>query len=136
MKPCVSRPARLLLVTLGTLLVAVGAVGVFVPLLPTTPFLLLAAFLYARSSERFYSWLLGSHWIGRDLRRYYEGREMTSRHKTWTLGLLWSVLVISAALGTSCWWIRGVLGGVGMAVTVHILRLDAGRDRHEPKSDS
>jgi len=111
------------LIGCGTLAVAVGAIGVFLPLLPTTPFLLLAAFLYARSSQRFYDWLVGNRWIGDYLRRYYERRCMTRRHKTATVAFLWIVLALSAALAVDSWWARGVLGGVGAAVTTHILRL-------------
>jgi len=68
----VRRVSRLLLVVGGTLCVALAMLGVFVPLLPTTPFLLLAAFLYARSSERFHTWLLTNRLVGGYIRRYQE----------------------------------------------------------------
>jgi uncharacterized membrane protein YbaN (DUF454 family) len=98
-------------------------VGAFVPILPTTPFLLLAAYFFARSSERLYGWLLGNRFVGDYLRRYYEGRRMSRRHKVITLVLLWAVLASTAAWATISWWVRGVLGGVGVAVTAHVLWL-------------
>ena len=55
---------KALLVTVGTLSVGLGVLGIFLPLLPTTVFLLLAAACYARSSERFYQWLVNHRWLG------------------------------------------------------------------------
>lgn len=115
------RPIWLLLVAGGTAAVTLGVVGVFVPLLPTTPFLLLAAYLYARSSDRFYRRLLGNRWIGGYLRRYYEQRSMTRRHKAFTLVLLWTVIALSAALAVDAWWARMLLGAVAVGVTVHLM---------------
>lgn len=116
-----NRLTRLLLVCGGTVAVGVGVIGVFVPLLPTTPFLLLAAFLYARSSKQLHDWLLGNRWIGAYLRRYYECRSMTRRHKTFTLIFLWAVIGLSAAFGVDVWWARLLLGVVAVGVTVHLL---------------
>jgi len=128
-----TRARTLLLIVGGTISVAVGIVGIFVPLLPTTPFLLLAAFLYARGSKRLYKRLLGNRLIGNYLRRYYERRCMTCRHKLVTLTLLWTVIVLSAALAADSWWARGILGGVAVAVTTHILLLPGERDRSEAR---
>ena len=118
-----SRPKQVLLIACGTVSVGVGIVGVFVPLLPTTPFLLLAAYFFARSSERLYRWLLRNRVIGEYLKRYYEGHCMSRRHKVMTLALLWVALASTAALVAESWWLRAVLGGVGLAVTTHILML-------------
>jgi len=115
------RLARFLLVGGGTISVALGIAGVFLPLLPTTPFLLLAAALYSRSSERFHTWLLSNRWFGEYIRRYSERRSMTRRHKGFTLALLWTVLGVSAAFIVSDWWARLLLGIVAVGVTVHLL---------------
>ncbi len=123
-----TRPKRVLLIACGTASVGVGAIGIFVPILPTTPFLLLAAYLFARSSEHMYRWLLGNRMIGEYLRRYYEGRCMSRLHKVLTLALLWLVLASTAAFVVGSWRVRGVLGVVGAAVTVHILMLPRERD--------
>ena len=118
-----TRPKQLLFIAGGTASVGIGVVGAFLPILPTTPFLLLAAYLFARSSERLYEWLLGNRLVGDYLRRYYEGRCMSRRHKAVTLVLLWSVLASTAALAAGSWWMRGGLGAIGVAVTAHLLLL-------------
>jgi len=82
----------------GTASVGTGIVGAFLPILPTTPFLLLAAYLYARSSERLHGRLLGNRLVGDYLRRYYERRSMSRRHKAVTLVLMWSALLSTATL--------------------------------------
>ena len=117
------RITRFLLVAGGTLCVVIGIVGIFLPLLPTTPFLLSAAFLYSRSSERFHGWLLGNRWFGGYIRRYREHHSMTGRHKVFTLTLLWVVIGLSAAFVVAEWWARLLLASVAVGVTVHLLRL-------------
>ena len=62
-----------LLIAAGTLCVVLGVIGMFIPVLPTTPFLLLAAVCYGRSSKRFYHWLLTNRWFGEYIRNYREG---------------------------------------------------------------
>jgi len=118
-----SRVARFWLVVGGVACVAVGAVGVFVPLLPTTPFLLLAAFLFARGSKRLHAWLLGNRLFGGYIRRYIERRSMTRRHKLLTLALLWAGIGCSAALVLSAGWTRLLLALVATGVTIHILKI-------------
>ena len=103
--------------------VGLGIVGIFLPLLPTTPFLLLAAFFYSRGSERFRRWLLGNRWFGSYLRRYREHRSMTRRHKAFTLTLLWTGIGLSAGVVVSQWWARLLLAMVAVGVTAHILWL-------------
>ena len=72
-KPDIKVRNRLLksvLISIGTLSVFLGFLGIFIPLLPTTPFLLLAAACYIRSSDRFYQWLIDNKWLGRYIRDY------------------------------------------------------------------
>lgn len=122
-----TRTKRILLIACGTASVGVGVVGALVPMLPTTPFLLLAAYLYGRSSERVYGRLLENRVIGNYLRQYYEGHCMSVRHKAMTLAFLWLGLVSTVAFAVSSWVTRGILGGVGIAVTVHVSMLPGAR---------
>ena len=115
---------RWTLTGLGVLFVALGAVGVVVPVLPTTPFLLLAAACFARSSRRMHRWLLSNRLLGRYLRNYLERRSMTGRDKAVSISLLWIALIVTGGFVDVSWWVRVVLGLVGLGVSAHLLLLD------------
>lgn len=117
-----SEAGRLLLVAAGFISVGVAMVGVVVPLLPTTPFLLLAAYLFWRGSPRWHAWLLENRVAGPHLRAYLEQRAVPRRTKMVALAVLWSSLGISAVV-VERWYVLAVLVGIGVAVTVHIVRL-------------
>jgi hypothetical protein len=88
---------RWTLIILGSVFVGLGFIGVFVPLLPTTPFLLLAAACYFKSSEKFYNWLIDHRWFGPYLRNYREGKRFSGKQKA-ALVVLIALTVISSAL--------------------------------------
>jgi hypothetical protein len=111
---------RRLLIGAGTLCVGLGIIGVFVPILPTTPFLLLAAACYMRSSKRFYQWLINNRIFGAYVRNYIEGRGMPLRIKIFTIVLLWLAISLSIAFGVQNTAIRVVLICVAIGVTIHI----------------
>ena len=115
------RVTRSLLIVAGTTSTAIGIVGIFVPMLPTTPFLLLAAACYMRSSERFYRWLTHNRYLGAYIRNYIEGKGIPVKVKVITLTLLWVTIGLSAYFGTDNLIVRIVLGAVAVGVTVHIL---------------
>jgi uncharacterized protein len=116
-----NRLRRWILVVAGTVCVIVGAIGVVVPVLPTTPFLLLAAVCYTRSSPRLHAALLSNRLFGGYLKNYLEGRGMTVRAKAWTLSLLWIGIALAAALATDSLTVRMLLAAVLVGVTLHIL---------------
>ena len=111
---------RRLLIGAGTLSTGLGIIGVFIPILPTTPFLLLAAACYMRSSERFYQWLINNRIFGAYLRSYIEGKGMPIRTKIFTILLLWLAIGLSIAFGVQNIVIRIVLICLAIGVTVHI----------------
>jgi hypothetical protein len=127
----VSRVARALLVACGTLAVALGVLGMFLPLLPTTPFLLLAAACYARGSERCHRWLLHNRWFGRYIRDWREGRGVTLRHKVTALVLLWATIGFAAWRVVPAWWGKGLLLGIAVGVTVHLVRMKTAPARRD-----
>jgi len=127
----VSRLARALLVACGTLAVALGALGVFLPVLPTTPFLLLAAVCYARGSQRCHHWLLHNRLFGRYIRDYREGRGVTLRHKVVALALLWLTIGFAAGWVVPVWWGRLLLLGIAAGVTVHLVRMKTAGARRD-----
>jgi uncharacterized membrane protein YbaN (DUF454 family) len=111
---------RRLLIGAGTLSTGLGIIGVFVPILPTTPFLLLAAACYMRSSERFYQWLINNRIFGAYVRNYIEGRGMPVRIKIFTILLLWLAIGLSITFGVQNIIIRIVLICIAIGVTAHI----------------
>jgi uncharacterized protein len=124
-----SRVKRVLLVVAGTLFVALGLVGVVLPVLPTTPFLLLAAACYVRSSRRLYRWLLTNRFFGEYIRRFRDGEGIPLATKIWAIMLLWLSLGSSALLAVPArlWWVRLILLVVGIGVTNHIARIPTRR---------
>jgi len=111
---------RRLLIGAGTLSTGLGIIGIFIPILPTTPFLLLAAACYMRSSERFYQWLINNRVFGAYVRNYIEGRGMPVRIKIFTILLLWLTIGLSIAFGVQNIAIRIVLICIAVGVTAHI----------------
>jgi uncharacterized membrane protein YbaN (DUF454 family) len=118
-----SRAIRAVLAVAGIISVGLGIAGVFIPLLPTTPFLLLAAACFARSSERFYRWLLANKLTGDYVRHYIEHRATTLATKVGSIATLWSVLAIAGIFFTENLFVRALLLVVGVGVTIHLLSL-------------
>ena len=112
-----------LLILAGGLSVGLGVAGIFLPLLPTTPFLLLAAACYAQSSPHRLQRLLRNRWFGRYLRDYRGGRGIPAWVKAWTLTLLWATIALTAIFATGLLWVRILLGTIAIGVTLHILML-------------
>lgn len=112
-----------LLIFLGTIFVGLGILGMFLPILPTTPFLLIAAACYARSSKRFYLWLLNNKLFGSYIRDYKERKSIPLKVKIFTVSLLWITIIFSAIFATNVIYIRIILVVIAICVTIHILSL-------------
>ena len=106
----------------GVASVVLGVLGMFLPVLPTTPFLLLAAFCFSRSSERMHRWLTGNRWFGPILHNYQTGRGIPRRAKCLALMTLWPTICVAAVL-IPHWPVKALVVAIAAAVTVHILRL-------------
>jgi uncharacterized membrane protein YbaN (DUF454 family) len=113
--------AKKSLIGIGFLALGLGIVGIFVPLLPTTPFLLLAAACFVRSSNRLYHWLIGHRMFGNYIRCYREYHAISLRAKIFVLSLLWGTLGYSAIFAVDSLWIRIALGCIGIGVTIHLV---------------
>lgn len=116
-------PVRILLSIAGTCFLGLGAVGVFVPVLPTTPFLLLAAACYARSSTRFYGWLLNNRWCGKYIKSYREEKGIPLSAKVLAMALLWLTIGFSIAFVVSALALRLILVAIVLAVSIHIMSI-------------
>ena len=113
---------RALLIVVGVVSVALGAIGILVPLLPTTPFLLLAAVCFVRSSDRLYRWLTGNRVFGSYLRNYQEHRAMPAGMKWCAISVLWLTIGLSIVAVDNL-PIRVTLVVVAVGVTILIARI-------------
>lgn len=117
------RTRRVLFFLAGSLSLVLGIIGIVLPLLPTTPFLLLAVFCYARSSARAHSWLLKNRVFGRQLEDHLTGKGVSGWVKAGALAFLWVTIGLSAAFFAPFLWVRVLLAVIGLSVTVYVLRL-------------
>jgi uncharacterized membrane protein YbaN (DUF454 family) len=117
------KPVKILLIATGTFLIGVSIVGIFIPVLPTTPFLLLSAALYARSSKRFYNWLINNRILGRYIKNYREGKGIPVKAKITAISILWITIGYSAIFAIEILWVRILLVIIAIGVTVHIVRI-------------
>ena len=113
---------RYTLLAFGWLSVVLGVIGIFLPVLPTTPFLLLAAACFARSSPRFYAWLVSHPRLGPWIRDYLAGEGIPLKGKVYTLLLMWPSILFA------CWlvelpWARVAMLLSAALVSIYILRL-------------
>ena len=119
---------RWLLISAGLIFVGIGTVGMFLPLLPTTIFFILAAWCFARSSEKFYHWLHYNRWFGKFFRNYRRGHGMTLKSKISSLLLLWLGISLSAVYATDALYVRILLLLIALGVSWHIISLRTAKE--------
>jgi len=115
-----SHMKKKLLLCLGWLMVVSGAVGIVLPVLPTTPFLLLAAACFSGSSEKAYQFLLSSPWFGPFIEHYRTGRGVRLGRKIQAILTLWVFLALGVYTLQKT-WAYVAFPIIGMAVTCHLL---------------
>jgi len=126
------RLIRWSLLTLGVVSTVTGVIGIFLPLIPTTGPLLLAAVCFDRSSPRFHAWLMNNRYLGGYIKKYREGRGLPIMQKVCTIGLLWTSISVSIVFAVSALWGRVLLAAIAVAVTAHIVTLPT----YRPESSS
>lgn len=113
---------KILLMILGFVSLVLGAVGIFVPLLPTTPLLLLSAWCFFRSSERLYHKLINSKYLGDYIRNFRDNKIIPLKTKIFTIALLWLSLVYCIFfVAEEMLWLQIILAIILIGVTIHIL---------------
>ena len=123
---------KAILIFAGTVCVALGVLGMFLPLLPTTVFLLMAAYCYSRSSERFHTWLLTNRLFGPYIKNYKSGKGISLRQKISTISILWISIGVSIWLLSGSFWPTLLLLAVAVGVTVHLLWIKTYTPEMEP----
>ena len=126
---------KALLIVCGWLLVALGTIGAFFPVIPTTPFLLLAAACFSGASEKAYRFLLSNPFFGSYIRHYKTGQGLSIREKAQALILLWVMLTVGAvAMGKV--WAYVVFPLIGLGVTCHLLMIKTARSQTKRLGES
>ena len=116
------------LILLGVISLILGVVGILIPLLPTTPFLLLSAWSFLRSSKKMHVWLLNHPWVGKYIRDFQEHKAITLRTKIVSVAFLWITITFSSIFVVNSPYIKWLLGGIAIGVTVHILHYQTLQD--------
>jgi len=111
---------RWLLIACGWIAVAGGVVGIFLPLVPTVPLLLLAAACFARSSERFHRWLVEHNRLGPLVRDYLSGAGIPVRAKRAAIGMIWVSFPLSIFLFAQQFWLKALLAAIAVGITLYL----------------
>lgn len=127
---------RWLLVAIGWVAVVAGVIGLFLPLVPTVPLLLLAAACFARSSERFHSWLVEHDHLGPLVRDYLSGKGIPQKAKWMAVGMVWVTVPTSAFLFVPVFWVKLLLLAIAAGVTMYLFRLPTSPPGNGPKGGS
>ena len=112
---------RATLILIAFISLTLGLIGIFLPILPTTPFLLLSAWLFAHSSPKLHNWLLNHPTLGPYIRTFQEEKALPLKIKIISTTTLWITLLISITILNNKIWLQILLATIGVAVTWHIL---------------
>ena len=112
---------KTLYIVLGSISLGLGILGIFLPLLPTTPFLLLTAYCYFKGSPRLYNWLLNHQHFGPIVRNFRENKAIPLRAKIISLTLMWGTMGYCILFLIPFLWVKIVMALIAIGVTYHIL---------------
>jgi len=118
---------RYLYITLGFMSLGVGCLGIVVRGLPTTPFVLLAASLFAKSSERWYNWLTSNRLFGKFIKDFAKEKGMSMKMKIISISLMWTMITISALTFNSLHMklflvLMGIIGTIVMGFVLKTIK--------------
>ncbi|MHB8062540.1 MAG: YbaN family protein [Ruminiclostridium sp.] len=113
---------KIVLLISGWALIVIAAIGVFLPILPTTPLVILAAMCFSYSSERMHRFLLKSHFFGSYIENFKTKQGISVATKASGIIVLWVLLTISA-VSMNKTWSTIMFAVIGIGVTTHLLLL-------------
>lgn len=106
---------------MGLISLSLGILGVLLPLLPTTPFVLLSAGLFAKGSTRLHHWLLNHKMFGKLIKDFHENKTIPLHAKIIAISMLWSsILYAIIVVASGKLWLQILLAAIATAVTIHI----------------
>lgn len=113
---------KIVLIIIASISLGLGIIGIFVPLLPTTPFLLLSAALFAKSSDKLYDWLMNHRIFGEYIRNFREEKAISLKIKIFAISTIWlSISYSMFFIVNHKWYLQLILGSIAFAVTIRIL---------------
>ena len=112
----------------GVLLVAIGVIGIFLPILPTTIFLILASACFIKSSPKANEWLRNHKILGMYIKNYQEKSGLTIKSKIFNISFLWIMISVSVIFFTELWYIKLLLLAIAIGVTIHLLMVKTKKD--------
>ena len=112
---------RIIFRILGFTSLILGIIGIALPILPTTPFLLLSSYLFLKSSERLYNWLLNNKILGQYIKDFQIEKSIPLKVKISSISLLWITISTIAIFFTHIIWLKLLLFAIAIGVSIHIL---------------
>ncbi len=113
---------KTLFIIFGSISFGLGVIGIFLPILPTTPFLLLSAALFGKSSDRLYNWLMNHKVFGNYIRDFRENKAIPLKGKIASISMLWLLILYSIFfIVNERWYLQALLAAIAIGVTIHIL---------------
>lgn len=120
---------KYILAAIGLIFLGLGIIGIFLPLIPTTPFLLLSAALFMKSSLRLYNWLMNHKYLGKHLQNYILHKTIPVKTKISSISILWVTILATIVFFTEKLFVIIVLLIIATAVTLHILSFKSRIDK-------
>ncbi|MCL3850829.1 MULTISPECIES: YbaN family protein [Parabacteroides] len=112
---------RIIYIILGSFFLILGAIGLFVPLLPTTPFWLLTCWFYLRSSETLYNRAMSNRYFGSYIRNYMVDKAIPLQSKIISISVMWLSAILTSLFLIEYLWVKGLLILISIGVTWHII---------------
>jgi uncharacterized protein len=120
----VNTAVKVILITIGTLSITLGVIGIVVPLLPTTPLILLGAACYVKASDELYQKLIRNKWLGSYIKDFREKNGITLKNKVLSLSLMWISILGTILIFEVNFWLAAVLIVIAVTVSAYILSFD------------
>ena len=122
-KTVVGSLKKVIYLTVGSISLAAGLVGVFLPIIPTTPFILLSAWCFFRSSERLFQWVVSNETLGPTIQNYHEGKGITKNTKIRAIVMMWLAITLSVYFFVNNIYLTALLYIIAIGVSVYLYRL-------------
>ncbi|RSD25589.1 DUF454 domain-containing protein [Mesobacillus subterraneus] len=115
---------KALLIIIGTLSISLGIIGIVVPLLPTTPLILLGAACYVKASDKLYQKLIQNKWLGSYIQDFREKNGITRKNKILSLSMMWGSIILTIIILDAPFWLAAILIIIAVSVSAWILSFD------------